>query len=201
MILLAFLLALDVFAPRESTAQLVVEVSAGARYSTALVHDSIVRAFNVRPALAPTVAVTLRTPLERGWAALVTLDFSTSELQRHDAGGSTVSIGRVSTAAFTIGLERQLAAGFSARIGVGGLKYIPGENSGIFRLGSGSIAGLGALALGHALPVGRRHGFAVEARYDMHPFMTQALREQGFDSPRLVHRVALSIRAAGRGTR
>jgi hypothetical protein len=200
-ILLVFILALDAVAPPRLTGQLVVEVSAGARYSTALVHDSIVTPFDVRPALAPTVAVTVATPLERGWAAQVTLDFSTSELMRHDADGSSVALGRVSTAAFSIGLERRLAAGFSARIGVGGLKYIPGERSGIFRLGSGPIAGLGTLALGHALPLGKRYGFAVEARYDVHPFMTQALRDEGFDSPRLVHRVALTIIGPGRGAR
>jgi hypothetical protein len=200
-ILLVFILTLDVVAPPQSTAQLVVEVSAGARYSTALVRDSIVTPFDVRPALAPTVAVTVATPLERGWGAQVTLDFSTSQLMRHDADGSSVALGRVSTAAFTIGLERRLPAGFSARIGVGGLKYIPGEHSGIFRLGSGPIAGLGAVALGHALPVGRRYGFAIEARYDLHPFLTQALRDEGFNSPRLVHRVALTILGRERGTR
>jgi hypothetical protein len=179
--------------------QLALEISAGVRYSSPLVHDSIVTPFDVRPALAPTVAVAVATPLARGWAAQVILDFSTSELMRHDADGSSAALGRVSTAAFTVGLERRLPAGFSARIGVGGLKYIPGDYSGIFRLGSGPIAGLGALALGHALPLGKRYGFAVEARYDVHPFMTQALRDEGFDSPRLVHRVALTIVGPGRG--
>ena len=199
--LLVLMLTRGGFAPRALTGQVAVDVSVGARYSGVLVHDSIVTPFDVRPALAPTVAVTVATPLERGWAAQGTLDFSTSELVRHDADGSSVALGRVSTAAFTIGLQRRLPAGFSARIGVGGLKYIPGEHSGIFRLGSGPIAGLGALTLCRALPVGRRFSFAVEARYDMHPFMTQALRDKGFDSPRLVHRVALAILGRGRGTR
>jgi hypothetical protein len=187
--------------PRRLPGQLALEISAGVRYTSTLVHDSIVRGFDVRPALAPTVAVTVATPLERGWAAQVTLDFSTSELTRHDVDGSSVALGRVSTAAFTVGLKRRLPAGFCARIGVGGLKYIPSDHSGIFRLGSGPIAGLGALALGHALPLGKRYGFAVEARYDVHPFMTQALRDEGFDSPRLVHRVALTIIGPGRGAR
>jgi hypothetical protein len=70
------------------TAQLAVDVSAGARYTSTLVHDSIVAPFDVRLALAPTVAVTVGTPLERGWAAPVTFDFSTSELQRHANGSS-----------------------------------------------------------------------------------------------------------------
>ena len=189
------MLALGVFPARRLTGQIMVEVSAGARYSTPLVRDSIVTPFDAGPALAPAVAVTVATPLKRGWAAQISLDFSTSDLWRHNADGSSAGLGRVSTAAFTVGLERRLPAGFSARIDVGGLKYIPGESSGIFRLGSGSIAGLGALALGYAPPVGRRYGFAVEARYDMHGFTTPALREEGFASAQPVHRVAVMLRA------
>jgi hypothetical protein len=113
--------ALCAFAPRPGTGQLVVEISAGARYSSALVHDSIVTPFDVRPSIAPTLAVTLAMPFENRWAALVTVDFAASELERHDADGASVDLGRVSTAAFTVGLEHPLPAGFSARIGVGGL--------------------------------------------------------------------------------
>jgi hypothetical protein len=193
------MLALGVLLPGRLAAQVAVAVSAGARYSTALVHDSIVTPFDVRPALAPTVAVTLATPFERGWAAQATIDFSTSDIRRHDPGGSSVEFGRVSTAAFTVGVLRRLPAGLVARIGGGGLKYIPSEKSGIFRSGSGSIAGLGALALSHALPVGKRYHLALEARYDVHGFTTPALRDEGFGSARAVHRVALSIRADAGG--
>jgi hypothetical protein len=199
-ILLVVVLVIDVFAPRRLTGQVTVEVAAGARYSTALVRDSIVTRFDVGPALAPTVAVTLATPLERGWGAQATLDFSTSGLRRHDADGSSVAFGRVSAAAFIVGLERRLPTGFAARIGVGGLKYLPGGKSGIFRLGSGPIAGLGTVSLGYPLPLGARYGLAVEARYDVHGFATPALREEGFGGARTVHRVTLTIRA-GRGGR
>jgi len=195
------MLALSVVLPGRLNGQAAVAVSAGVRYSSVLVRDSIVAPFDVRPTLAPTVAVTLGTPLERGWAAQVTLDFSTGELRRHEAGGSTVALGRVSTAAFSVGLNRRLPAGLSARIGIGGLKYIPSANSGIFRRGSGSIAGLGTLAVGHALTAGRRYGLSVEARYDVHGFATPALREEGFTSARPVHRVALVIRADARSAR
>src|SRR5439155_1230837 len=83
-------------------AQVTVGVQAGGRYSSALVRDSIVTAFNVRPALAPVVA------------------------------GSHLSI---------------------------------------------------------------------EARYDLHPFVTPALRAEGFDASRLVHRVALTVRTDWGATR
>jgi hypothetical protein len=193
--------ALCVVAPGPATGQLAVEISAGARYSTALVRDSIVTPLEVRPALAPAVAITLATTLEHGWGAHVTVDFSTSEMRRHDADGSSTALGRVSTAAFIVGLEHRLPAGFSARMGVGGLKYSPSEKIGIFGQGAGSIAGLGTLAIGYALPVRTRFGLVVEAGYDIHGFTTPALRDEGFDSARTIHRVALTIRTNGRGTR
>jgi hypothetical protein len=180
------------------SAQVALEISAGARYSTPLVHDSIVRPFSVRPALAPAVAVALGTPFQRGWAARVTVDVSTSEMRRHTVDGSTVSLGRVGTAAFTVGLARRLPMGFSARLGVGGLKYFPGDQSGVFRLGSGPIEALGALAIGHGLFAGGRYRLAIEARYDVHWFTTPALRNEGFLSGQPVHRLALVI-STGRG--
>ncbi len=39
-------------------AQVTVGVQAGVRYSSTLVHDSIVAPFDVRPALAPVAAIT-----------------------------------------------------------------------------------------------------------------------------------------------
>ena len=194
-IVLVLTLILPAVAPRQLPAQLAVEVAAGVRYSTALVQDSIVAPFAVQAALAPVVAVTVTLPLEHHWAAQMTFDFSTSTVRRRDADGSSIPLGRVSTAAFIVGLEHRLPAGLSARIGIGGLKYFPGETTGMFRSGSGSVVGLGALAISHPLPLGSHFGFAVEARYDVHGFTTPALREEGFTSARPVHRVALTIRA------
>lgn len=193
--------ALCAFTPRLGTGQWLVEISAGARSGTALVHDSIVTAFDVRPSLAPVLAVALVVPLDTSWTARVGVDFSSGELQRHEADGSSVALGRVSTAAFTVGLEHALPAGFSTWIGVGGIKYFPAEETGLFRLGSASVAGLGTVALAHTLPVARRFGCAVELRYDIHGFTTPALRDEGFTSSQTVHRVALTVRAHGRAGR
>ena len=193
--------ALCTFTPRPGTGQLLVEISAGARSGTALVHDSIVAPFDVRPSLAPVVAVALVVPLDSTWTARVAIDFSSGELQRHDADGSSVALDRVSTAAFTVGLERALPAGFSTWFGIGGIKYFPAEETDLFRLGSGAVAGLGTLALSHTLPVARRFGCAIELRYDIHGFTTPALRDEGFTSSQTVHRVALTVRAHGRASR
>src|SRR5207302_10793315 len=137
-------------------AQLLVRAALGARYTSTLVHDSIVTPFDVRPALAPALAVTAATPVGERWTAQATLDFSSSTLERHDVGGGTTRLGRVSTLAFTVGLRRPLAAGFAASLGVGGVKYFPANATGIFRQGSGAIAGLGAITVEYAPAAGAR---------------------------------------------
>src|SRR5207249_5212767 len=61
------------------------------------------------------VVVTLAAPLQHDWAPVVTVDFSTSTLTRHDADGSSTNLDRVSTLAFTVGVRRRLPAGFTVR--------------------------------------------------------------------------------------
>jgi hypothetical protein len=185
-------------APRSAEAQLSLRVSAGVRYSSPLVHDSIVTPFDVRPALAPAVAVTIAAPLRHGWAVQATLDGSSSQLVRHDAGGATAELGRLTAATFAVGLRRRLPAGLAAAGAVGALKYFPADETGIFRLGSGPLAGLGVVTLDYHLPLGGRARLAFEARYDVHRFTTPALDEEGFTSARTVQRVSLSLRMGTR---
>ena len=181
-------------------AQITVGVQAGVRYSSTLVHDSIVTPFDVRLALAPVAAITVAGPRERSWTPTVTLDFSMSNLERHDADGTTATLGQVTTIAFTVGLTRALPGGFTAGIGVGGLKYLPSDDTGIFRSGSGALAGVGALTLGHPFPIGGQR-LTLAARYDIHGFTTPALEDEGFHGLRAVHRVALTIRTDWDGGR
>jgi hypothetical protein len=171
-----------------------VRFSLGARYSSTLVRDSIVTPFEVRPNIAPTLGCTLVWPLQTGWSAQVGIDAASSELMRHDTNGSTTALGRVTTIDLSAGVRHQLSRGFTASGAVGALKYFPGEEAGIFREGSGPIAWLVAMTLEHPLSFGATKPYAVEARYDLHSFTTPALRDEGFDSSRLVHRVSLSLR-------
>ena len=177
-------------------AQLSLHAALGARYSSALVHDSIVAPFDLRPALAPALAITATSRTAGPWAAQATFDLSTSTLQRHDAG-ATADLGRVSTLAVTVGVQRRLPAGLAAAARVGGLKYLPADDTGIFRSGAGGVLALAGAALSYAPPgaVAGPWRFGVEARYDMHRFITPALRAEGFTSGRVVHRIALALEA------
>src|SRR5439155_371728 len=87
----------------------------------------------------------------------------------------------------------------AAGAGVGGLKYLPAGETGIFRSGAGGVLGLAGAVVSYAPPrVGGRWQLGIEARYDVHRFITPALRSEGFTSARTVHRIALALRA-GRG--
>lgn len=191
---------LTAYPPARLPAQVALHAGVGLRYTSTLVRDSIVSPFDVRPGIAPVLLFTAATPLERGWTAEVLLDYAWSDLARHE-GGDVVGLGTVRALATSIALRRRLPAGMSGRIGVGGLKYLPATERGIFRQGSGPLVALGSLGLRYEAPLSRARGggFAVEARYDVHGFITPALRSAGFTSPRLVHRVALVLtgRAAG----
>ena len=198
-----FLATLTVYPSNRLTAQASFHVALGARYSSTLVHDSIVTPFDLRPALAPALLLSVRDELRPGWSADATLDVSPSGLRRHEDGGS-FDAGSFTAFAFTVGLRRHLGLGASVRLGVGGLRYAASQ-TGVFREGSGGIFPLGTVAATYALPfpLARRLQLEVETRYDVHQFITSALRSQGFTSSRMVHRIALALRAgrAGRPVR
>jgi hypothetical protein len=186
------------FAPLAGlSAQVSVRLSAGARYTTTLVRDSIVTKFSVRPAIAPALALTAGTPLDTTgkWTVEAIIDWSHSDLVRHDQDGSTQSLGGLGTISVSVGMRRRLQSWLSARASVGGLKYLPASQSGIFSLGGGSLFALGGLALQAEPPFGARWGLAVETRLDLHRFITPALRAEGFQDSRPVVRVALGLRA------
>ena len=178
-------------------AQVSVHLTAGARYTTTMVTDSIVAPFRVRPAIAPALALTVGTPVDTTgrWTVEAVLDWSHSDLQRHDADGSTQSLGGLGTLGLSVGLRRHLLPWLSARASVGGLKYLPAIETGIFGLGSGSLFALGGIAAEVAPPFGARWGLAFETRADVHRFITPALRAEGFQTSRPVIRVALGVRA------
>jgi hypothetical protein len=185
---------LAVYPPTRLTAQVSFHIALGARYSSTLVHDSLVTPLDLRPALAPALLVSLRDELRPGWSADATLDVSPSGLRRHETGGS-FDVGSVTAVAFTVGLRRHFAPGASARLGVGGLRYLASQ-TGVFREGSGGVFPLGTVAATYAVG---GHGLELEARYDVHQFITPALRTEGFSGSRPVHRLAILVRIGWRG--
>lgn len=168
-----------------------MRVSLGARFSTALVKDSIVVPVDLKPALAPALQLSVRDSLRGPWTADLTLDLAPTPLKREE-GGTTSDAGSVSAVAVTVGLRRQMHAGVAARLALGGLFYLTDE-TGVFRQGNGGLFPLIALGASYAPSFGARHGLEVGLSYDVHRFITPALQSVGFNAPRPVHRLALTV--------
>ena len=127
------------------------------------------------------------------WATIALVDLSTSEVSRHDADGSAAPITRLTTVGIGVLLRRDAPHGLSAAAGAGLLIDIPGDRIGIYRDGS-SIAPFGEGLVDYTPPVAALRGLSLELRYDLHGFLTPALRQEGFVNSQIVHRVALALR-------
>ena len=189
------LVLLSAGAANRLCAQASFHAALGARYTSTLVHDSIVTPLDVRPDLAPALTAAFDLPLDRPWKLELLADLTTSPARRHDADGTTASITRVWTFGLALGLRRQLMSWLAGRVAVGALKYLPTESIGLFRDGGGSVVPYGSLAFDVAPAVAVQRRVALELAGDLHRFLTPALRDAGFTSSRIVYRVTLGVRA------
>jgi hypothetical protein len=194
--LAALLVGLGVAAGSNPLAgQTSVHATLGVRYTSTLVHDSIVGALDVRPDLAPTVAGAVGLPLRGPWRLELVADVSTSLVRRHDADGGTVPITRLWVLGAGVGLRRQLKPWLAGRAAVGALKYLPASAVGLFADGGGSIIPFGSMTFDLVPPSVARHRLAFELSGDIHRFLTPTLRHAGFVDSRVVYRVMAGVRA------
>jgi hypothetical protein len=177
---------------RTAAAQVSVRLSLGGRYSTSLVQDSIVVPIDLRPAIAPALQLSVRDQLRGPWTADATLDLSPGRLKREESG-TTVDAGSFTAIALTIGLRREFRGGWAVRAAVGGLTYSGDES--VFQRGAGGLLPLLGVGASYALPVGTGQRFEVGLNYDLHRFITPALRNAGFSTSRPVHRIAVTASA------
>ena len=171
-----------------------IHLSVGARFGSALVRDSIVNPIAVPQDVGATLAIGVTTPAPTGWSGEAVLDGTWAGLRREEPGAN-VDLGALTTVTFTVAARRVLPAGASARAGLGAIFYAPEQRTGIFALGTGGATPLGLAGLTYEPPWASRWRAALDLRYDVHRFLTPALRDAGFDEGRLVHRVALAVRA------
>ena len=175
-------------------AQLSLHASIAARYTSTLVHDSIVTPLNVRPDLAPAFTGAVDLPLTDPWRLELLADLCTSTLRRHDADGTTTPITRVWTLGVAVGLRRRLKPWLTGRAAVGGLKYFPTESIGLFDAGTGGVIPYGSIAFDAAPEVLAQRRLALELSADVHRFITPALRNDGFTDAKTVYRVSAGVR-------
>jgi len=171
-----------------------IHATVGARYTSPLVHDSIVTPLDARAAVAPVLSAALNLPLDGPWTLELLADLATSSVRRHDATGATTPITRVWTIGLGLGLRRRLESWLDGRLALGAMKYLPTQSIGLFRDGGGSVIPYGSVAFNVAPPVAKRHGVALELAGDLHRFLTPALRSAGFIDARVVYRVTAGVR-------
>jgi hypothetical protein len=168
--------------------------SLGVRAGTPLVHDVIVQPIDVRQSIAPALAVGVTTPTEGAWSGEAALDVTFGSLQR-DEPGASADLGGLTTLSFTVAVRREAATGVAVRAGVGALFSQPEGETGIFSAGAPGATPVGVVGVSYAPAVARRYRLALDLRYDVHRFITPALRDVGFTESRVVHRLALAVRA------
>ncbi len=192
--LLAFCPTIPLFA------QVAVHATLGARYTSTLVHDSIVDPFDVRPDIAPALSAGADLPLAAPWRLDLLADVSTSPLRRHLPDGTAPTITRLWMVGVAVGLRRQLEPWMHGRVSIGALKYLPARSIGLFQDGA-TLTPFGSLTFALAPPAAARHHLALELGADLHRFLTPALRNNGFVDPRAVYRITVGVRADLWGTR
>ncbi len=189
-------------APAAGRAQLTVELGAGAVTSTKLARDSIVEAFSVGPAVAPVLDLAVETVLNPRYRLAVTVQWARSDLERR-ATGPDARVLSLTVWSGGLALRRRIVGGATVEATMGVIKYAASaaeRAATLFRDDAPLLptVGLGARVergLGSRLTLGLRAGYA------LHRFSTQALRSDGFNGDRTVHRLSLSVSLRAHATR
>ncbi|MDH3291717.1 MAG: hypothetical protein OEO20_03640 [Gemmatimonadota bacterium] len=174
--------------------QVLVGLDVGGMWTSDLAQDVIVNAISVAPALAPTIAVAVGTPISDVYSVGIRVRWAHSDVTRHELDADfTVLPLTVWTG--TVTLERTLTNWGTVEGAVGAIKYAPGSDDRSATLFQddaplAATVGLGARA---RRPISPRWTLGAYLAYDVHQFVTQALRAGGAVGARTVHRVSGGI--------
>ena len=172
----------------------VVHARLGLTGATDLVTDRITQEITVRQDLAPTLLLGASLPVSPRLNAGLELSLGTGGLDATEGGEST-DLGTLRTATITVGLGGPLVGQLRWRAGVGLLKYLPSEDTGIFLLGGPTDYVLMAGA-DYRRVLDADWSIVAGVRYDYHRFTTDALEARGFSQSQQVHRFGILIGVA-----
>lgn len=163
----------------------------GVTGASKLVTDDIIQPINTRQSLAPTLFAGVNLPV--GGVYQIGLEGALGTGSFHaDQKGTRYDLGTLRTASATAQLVGPLLPGLQWRAGLGVLKYLPSDDTGIFAQG-GPLAVIFGAGADYRRPALRHWDLMLSARYDYHRFTTDELQARGFANTRGVHRVSLSI--------
>ena len=188
---LVLLLLVAVAAPAH--AQLDYYGRIGATGSSALVRDVLFEPFETSQGIAPTLVAGISIPV--GTENRLGLEgslVSGSLRASSESGGGDVDLGRLTTLSALANAEGTVAGPFRWRIGIGLIKYLPGEKAGLFRQG-GPLRYFVGGGFDFRRPTFGRWDLMISARYDFHRFTTEELRDRGFTQAQVVQRGSLTF--------
>lgn len=164
----------------------------GAVGSAKLLRDRGLDDITVRPSIAPMLALGASLPLgPRGYRLGLEGSLASGKFHSSD-GGLDTELGTLRTASLLLQLQGPVVPALRWTVGLGGIRYWPSDERGIFLLGGTTrlLAGAGA---DYRRPVLPRWDLVTSLRYDFHRFMTDQLEARGFSQTQGVSRVSLSI--------
>jgi hypothetical protein len=172
----------------------------GAVGSSNLLRDRVVNEITVRPSIAPMVALGASLPLgPRGYRMGLEGTLASGKFHSTE-GGADTDLGTLRTATLQLQLQGPVVPDLRWTLGLGGIRYRPSDDRGIFLLGGTTrlLAGAGA---DYRHPVLPRWDLVTALRFDFHRFITDQLKQRGFSQTQGVSRISLSVglsRSAGR---
>ena len=164
----------------------------GVVVSSRIVNDQIVSPLAIAPAAAPVLLLGGSIPLdEKGRRFDLEVALASGSYDSRE-NGTTTDLGTLRTATVTAGAEGLLVPKLRWRVGLGFIKYLPAERSGIFQDGAPTrVAGGVGLEYRRAWRPGWELSGAL--RWDYHKFTTAHLQSLGYTGAQDVHRITLAI--------
>lgn len=189
----AAIVALLAARPASLAAQAHFTARLGVTWTSTLVEDEIRtdEPITLEAGIAPTLVLGADLPLTPKNRVGLEVALARSDAEVDDAG-TTSTLTSLTTATFTVGLDGRIRDPLRWRAAFGAIKYLPGEDVGVFREG-GPWRWVAGAGLDWSRPLNDRLSLTAGLRYDYHRFTTDALRDQGFANPEAVHRVALTV--------
>jgi len=173
-------------------AQLEYHGRLGAVGTSTLLRDLVVNEITVRQSIAPMIALGATLPIgPLGYRVGLEGTLASGKFHSSESGSDT-DLGTVRTATLLLGVEGPLFPAFRWHAGVGGIKYWPTDEEGIF-LAGGTTRFLAGAGVDYRRPVLPRWDLMTTLSYDFHRFTTDALETRGFGQTQGVSRVALSV--------
>jgi hypothetical protein len=188
-LLLALLLSAGV---SSLAAQTTYYARLGAVGASNLIRDAIVDEITVRQSIAPMLAIGGSLPFsERGYRVGIEATLASGKFHSSESGTDT-DLGTIRTGTVMLQLDGPVYRAFRWTAGLGGIKYWPKDQDGIFREG-GKLRLLAGAGLDYRRPVMPKWDVLASLRYDWHRFTTDELERRGFSQTQGVSRISLSL--------